>query len=169
VWDQRNKESKKKHPPTTTERVLQPADWWEQERRIDVFDIKPSLSHAAGYRVFLARKKSGRVPGRGPSAGAARKRFVARHLSCYTSTMHIRFHAHALARLSERGATQNEVTLTIRRGERFTAKFDRTGFRMNFPFNSVWGGRKYATKQVEVYAEEEKRSWLVITVITRYY
>jgi len=83
--------------------------------------------------------------------------------------MHIRFHAHALARLSERGATQNEVTLTIRRGERFTAKFDRTGFRMNFPFNSVWGGRKYATKQVEVYAEEEKRSWLVITVITRYY
>ena len=57
---------------------------------------------------------------------------------------------------------------TVRKGEEFPAKFGRTGFRRNFPFNSVWRGHRYATKQIEAFAVEEK-GWLVITVIVRYY
>jgi hypothetical protein len=71
-------------------------------------------------------------------------------------------------RLAERGSTEADVTETVRAGERFPAKFGRTGFRRNFPFDGVWRGREYATKQVEALAVEEA-GWLVITVIVRYY
>ena len=82
--------------------------------------------------------------------------------------MDIRIHPHARLRLGERGATEAEVVETVHRGERFPAKYGRTGFRRNFPFDGIWRGRKYATKQVEAFAVEE-RGWLVITVIVRYY
>jgi len=84
--------------------------------------------------------------------------------------MKIRLHPHALERIEERGATEDEVRATVESGETFPAKFERVGFRRNFSFNSMWRGRSYQTKQVEVYAEEEKpQEWLVITVITRYF
>jgi hypothetical protein len=35
----------------------------------------------------------------------------------------VHFHAHALERLTERGATQEEVIATIQTGESFPAKF----------------------------------------------
>jgi len=66
--------------------------------------------------------------------------------------MTITFHPHALERMYERGVTQKEVKSTIEEGERFPAKYERTGFRRNFHFNSKWRGRYYNTKQVEVYA-----------------
>lgn len=81
----------------------------------------------------------------------------------------IRFHAHALERLEERGASEAEVKDTVRGGEAFPAKFGRTGFRRNFPYARHWRGRWYATKQVVVYAVEEPESWLIITVVTRYF
>ena len=80
----------------------------------------------------------------------------------------VALHPHAKSRLIERGATEAEVIETVREGERFPAKYGRTGFRRNFPFNGVWCGRQYATKQVEAFAVEES-GWLVITVIVRYY
>ena len=84
--------------------------------------------------------------------------------------MVVRFHPHALERIEERGATQDEVRATVESGEKFPAKFGRAGFRRNFPFNGLWRGRSYPTKQVEVYAVEERpQEWLVITVITRYF
>lgn len=43
-----------------------------------------------------------------------------------------KFHPHAKVRLAERGATESEVEATIAGGERFAAKFGRTGFRRNF-------------------------------------
>jgi hypothetical protein len=82
--------------------------------------------------------------------------------------MKIRLHSHAQARLAERGATEQEVVATIEQGEQFPAKFGRTGFRRNFPFGGTWHGRKYATKQVEAYAIQE-RGWLVITVIVKFF
>ena len=82
--------------------------------------------------------------------------------------MDITLHPHAQTRLVERGATEAEVIETVRGGERFPAKFGRTGFRRNFPFNAVWRGRQYATKQIEAFPVEEN-GWLVITVIVRYY
>lgn len=83
--------------------------------------------------------------------------------------MMIRFHPHALERLSERGATEEEVCATILGGESFPAKFGRTGFRRNFHFDSAWRGRNYSMKQVEAFAVGEGADWLVITVVTRYY
>ena len=82
--------------------------------------------------------------------------------------MDIRLHPHAVERLRERGATEVEVFTTIKTGEQFSAKFGRTGFRRNFAFKGEWRGRRYETKQVEVYTVEEK-GWLVLTVIVRYY
>ena len=83
--------------------------------------------------------------------------------------MLVRFHPHALERMKERGATDGEVETTVKEGEQFPAKFDRTGFRRNFSFDSVWRGSHYKNKQIEVYATKEEREWLVITVITRYF
>jgi len=51
--------------------------------------------------------------------------------------MNVRLHPHARERLAERGATEQEVAATIEAGEKFPAKFGRTGFRRNFTF----GGR----------------------------
>ncbi len=82
--------------------------------------------------------------------------------------MNVRLHRHAVARLPERGATEAEVIAAVEAGERFAAKFGRTGFRRNFPFDGEWRGRRYATKQIEAYAVEED-GWLVITVVVRYF
>ncbi|MBM4275370.1 MAG: hypothetical protein FJ134_13050 [Deltaproteobacteria bacterium] len=71
--------------------------------------------------------------------------------------------------MTERGATEQEVMLTVTEGERFPVKFGRTGFRRNFPFQGQWRGRDFAFKQVEAYAVGEEGDWLVITVIVRYY
>lgn len=83
--------------------------------------------------------------------------------------MMIRLHPHALGRLSERGATEDEVRAAVLEGETFPAKFGRTGFRRNFRFDAVWRDRHYAIKQVEAFAVREGEDWLVITVVTRYY
>lgn len=82
--------------------------------------------------------------------------------------MNVRLHPHARGRLAERGATEAEVIATVETGERFPAKWGRTGFRRNFAFNGEWRDRQYATKQIEAYAVEEE-SWLVITIIVRYF
>jgi hypothetical protein len=83
--------------------------------------------------------------------------------------MIVELHPHARERLIERGATEEEVVATIHSGERFPARFGRTGFRRNFSFAATWRGRTYATKQLEVYAVEENRRWLVITLIVRFF
>ena len=82
--------------------------------------------------------------------------------------MEVRLHPHARSRLQERGATEEEVRLTVESGERFGAKYGRIGFRRNFPFNQEWVGKGYATKQVEAYAVEEN-GWLVITVMVKFF
>ncbi|PKN63067.1 MAG: hypothetical protein CVU57_21400 [Deltaproteobacteria bacterium HGW-Deltaproteobacteria-15] len=82
--------------------------------------------------------------------------------------MEVRLHPHAKERAAERGATDEEVIATVREGERFPAKFGRTGFRRNFPLDGEWRGRPYRTKQIEAFAVEED-GWLVITVVVRYF
>ncbi len=76
---------------------------------------------------------------------------------------------HARERMHERGAAEDEVVATIHEGERFPAKFGRVGFRRNFPFDGVWRGRRYGTKQLEIFAVEENGRWVVITVIARFF
>ncbi len=83
--------------------------------------------------------------------------------------MSVRLHPHALERLAERGATEQEVVATVEQGESFPAKFGRTGFRRNFLFAGAWLGRRHSTKQVEAYAVREDDTWLVITVVVKYF
>jgi len=82
--------------------------------------------------------------------------------------MKVRLHSHASERLTERGASEEEVIATVQEGEQFTAKFERTGFRRNFAFEGEWQGRRYSTKQIEAYCVEED-GWLVITVLVKYF
>jgi hypothetical protein len=93
----------------------------------------------------------------------------ANQIEAYKHSMAVRLHAHAVERLPERGATAAEVNATVEGGERFPAKLGRTGFRRNFAFGGLWRGRRYATKQVEVFAVEEGADWLVITVVVKYF
>jgi hypothetical protein len=78
-------------------------------------------------------------------------------------------HPHAAARIAERGATLAEVEATVTAGERFPARFGRTGFRRNFAFGGNWRGKRYRTKQIEAFAVEEESGWLVITVVVKYF
>jgi hypothetical protein len=79
-----------------------------------------------------------------------------------------RIHPHARERMIERGATEAEVIATVEAGEKFPARFGRTGFRRNFSYEKQWHGRFYRTKQLEVIAVSEA-DWLVLTVIVKYY
>jgi hypothetical protein len=83
--------------------------------------------------------------------------------------VNVRLHPHARERLAGRGATEPEVVATVEGGERFPAKFGRTGFRRNFIFGGKWLGRRYSTKQVEAYAVAEEDGWLVITVLVKFF
>jgi hypothetical protein len=57
--------------------------------------------------------------------------------------MSVRLHPHAKERLSERGATEEEIITAIETGETFPAKFGRTGFRRNFAFGERCGKVKF--------------------------
>jgi hypothetical protein len=83
--------------------------------------------------------------------------------------MAIRFHTRANERMKEQGTTEDEVKSTVAEGEQFPVKFNRTGFRCNFFFDSKWRGKHYRIKQVEAYAVQENTDWIFITVITRYF
>ena len=83
--------------------------------------------------------------------------------------MKVILHNHAIQRLPERGATEDEVIETVLKGEQFPAKFNRTGFRLNFTFNSIWRGKDFQNKQIEAYAVYENDTWIVITIIVKYY
>jgi hypothetical protein len=71
--------------------------------------------------------------------------------------------------MAERGATAEEIEATVAAGERFPARFGRTGFRRNFAFGGDWRGRRYRTKQIEAFAVEEAGDWLVISVLVKYF
>ena len=81
----------------------------------------------------------------------------------------MKLHPHAVARMLERGASEEEVAATLLEGERFAAKFGREGFRRNFAFEALWRGRRYHMKQVEAFAVQEGGEWLVISVVVKYF
>lgn len=78
-------------------------------------------------------------------------------------------HPHALLRLSERGALESEVLATVRTGEHFGAKHGKYGFRLNFIFNGQHNNKYFTTKQIEAYAVMENETWIVITVIVKFF
>jgi len=83
--------------------------------------------------------------------------------------MNIVIHPHARERMRERGILEDEVIATVEHGEQFPVKYKRSGFRRNFEYNSEWRGKHYRTKQVEVYASREAATFVVITVMAKYF
>lgn len=81
----------------------------------------------------------------------------------------IRFSAHALDQLADRGATKEQVEESIRSGESLPAKKGRLAFRKNFTYTSEWKGRFYATKQVMPIVVQEGADMVVITVYVFYF
>jgi len=71
--------------------------------------------------------------------------------------------------MAERGAGEDEVVDAIRSGEHVPAKRGRQGFRKNFQYNDLWGGRTYAVKQVLAIVAEEPDALIVVTVYTFYF
>lgn len=83
--------------------------------------------------------------------------------------MNIIIHEHAKARMIERGVAEHEVLEVINHGEQFTAKYNRIGYRRNCRFDSMWRGKFYHTKQVEIYTVRENDTVVVISVIAKYF
>ncbi len=83
--------------------------------------------------------------------------------------MAIKIHPHAAERMIERGTNSIEIENTIAGGEKFPAKFGRTGLRRNFSFDGTWNNKKYNTRQVEVIAVNEDDDWVVITILVKYF
>ena len=83
--------------------------------------------------------------------------------------MQIVFSRHALARLSERGITKEEVESAINSGERVTAKRRMIAYRKNFRFASKWKNRYYETKQVMPIVIEKEEKLIVVTVYAFYF
>jgi hypothetical protein len=81
----------------------------------------------------------------------------------------VRFSRHALQQMAERGAIQEEVLEAIRSGEQVPAKHGRVGYRRNFQYQRLWGGRYYAVKQVLAIVAEEPETLVVVTVYTFYF
>ncbi len=79
------------------------------------------------------------------------------------------FTRHALVQMQERGATQEEVELSIGTGEPEPAKLGRQAFRKNFSFEEMWKGRYYTVKQVMSVVAEEQDSLFVVTVYVFYF
>ncbi len=83
--------------------------------------------------------------------------------------MEIQIHPHAKERMLERGVSEAEIMDTLNNGELFPAKFERAGFRRNFPYNTTWHGHFYYIKQVEIITVKENNRIVIITVIARYF
>ncbi len=71
--------------------------------------------------------------------------------------------------MAERGATQQEIVASLANGEAAPAKLGRLAFRKNFPFERVWKGRYYETKQVMPIVRDEVDRLVVITVYVFYF
>ncbi len=80
------------------------------------------------------------------------------------TTKPIRLSGHACQQIQFRGATDDEVSETIRSGEWQVAEGGRIECRRDFPFNAIWNKKQYATKQVRPIFVEESTEVVVVTV-----
>ena len=79
------------------------------------------------------------------------------------------FTRHAIERMRQRGASEDEVRETIRNGELLEAREGRMAVRKNFPFGKVWKGKLYRMKQILVVVAEEQERVVVVTVLVFYF
>lgn len=81
----------------------------------------------------------------------------------------IRLSGHARERAEARGATEQEVTETIRTRPWTSAEGGRLECRKDFSYGREWNGKAYSTKQVRPIFVEEAKAILVVTVYVYYF
>lgn len=81
----------------------------------------------------------------------------------------VRLTAHAAAYAEKRGFSAAEVEEAIREEEWAPAERGRLQCRRDFPFNEVWNGKRYGTKQVCPIFVQEADEIVVVTVYTYYF
>ncbi len=81
----------------------------------------------------------------------------------------IRLSGHARGRLSRRGATEQEVSDTIRTEVWQPAKRGRLECRKNYDFHAEWNGEYYATKQIRPVFADEPSEIVVVTIYVYYF
>ena len=81
----------------------------------------------------------------------------------------IDFSPHAQEKMTDRGASEEEVELTIRTGSSEPTRKGRLMFRKNFSFNMEWRGKHYAVKQVIPIVSQEEHKFVVVTVFVYYF
>ena len=81
----------------------------------------------------------------------------------------IRLSAYALSYAVKRGFTAAEVEEAIRSSPWEPSDLGRLQCYKNFPFDSEWNGKVYATKQIRPVFVEEADEIVVVTVYTYYF
>jgi hypothetical protein len=76
---------------------------------------------------------------------------------------------HASDYLAKRGTNLGEIAEAIESSEWEPARDGRLECRKNFPYESDWAGRHYATKQVRPIFVEEPDQIVVVTVYVYYF
>jgi hypothetical protein len=71
--------------------------------------------------------------------------------------------------LQFRGATDGEVTETIKTAPWHPAENGRSDCRKDFVFNATWNGKYYTSKQVRPIFVEEHQEIVVVTVYVYYF
>jgi hypothetical protein len=82
--------------------------------------------------------------------------------------MAVIYHPHALERMAERGATEDEVLKTLETGKISIAKFGRRMYSMSFPFGNYWRSQFYKGKHIDAYVADDEENIIVITIIVKY-
>jgi hypothetical protein len=83
--------------------------------------------------------------------------------------MAILIHTHALQRMEERGASEEEIQRAVESGHVLPAKFGRKKYGMTFPYGDYWRGQFYEHKHIEVYGVDEGADIIVVTVVVKYF
>jgi hypothetical protein len=79
------------------------------------------------------------------------------------------FSTHALKRMRERGAREEDVREAIRIGEREPAQRGLFSYRLNVEFKREWDGRHYGVQQIVPIVAEEESRLVVVTVYTFFF
>lgn len=75
---------------------------------------------------------------------------------------------HARERMLERGASDDEVRMTLEEGTPSEAKSGRKAKEKIFAYDGFWQGRRYPQKKVQVIYVEEGEELVVLTVYVYY-
>ena len=76
----------------------------------------------------------------------------------------VRLSGHAREQARFRGATELEIVETVRSEKWGPAEGGRLECRRDFPFNSEWNGKRYATKRVRPVFADNPTEIVVVTV-----